>query len=447
METTIDDIPVLKQRFPGEALLRIRKNALTFLQELASLGDCSRLRTGPFQPLYMLNHPDLFKEVLITKNDSFIKGRGVQLTRFLLGNGLLTNEFASHRKQRKLVLPAFHHSRLVYYAEVMASITEKRIRQWRHNRIVTLESEMAALTMEIVAETLFGTKVGSTEADVFTKALTELQESFVKIINPFTEILMKLPIPETRKINRAHTIVDGAIYRIIETHREHPERYKDLLSMLISAQDEETGQGMDDKQVRDEAMVLFIAGHETTAVALTWFWYMVAQHPEVERRMHEEIDDVLKGQSPSFQDLPKLTYTRQVLSETLRLYPPAWVLTREPVEDVTIGNYDIPKGAIVDFSPFILHRDERFWPDPERFDPDRFSHENKGLIHRFAYLPFSVGIRGCIGEQFAWTEALLVIATIAQKFALKIVEKQPVGIKPVLTLRPDRAFAMRIERR
>ena len=447
METSIREIPVMKQRFPGEALMRVRKNALLFLQELCSLGDVSRLQTGPLPPLYMVNHPDLFKEILITKNGAFIKGRGVQLARFLLGKGLVTNEFESHRQQRKLVLPAFHHSRLTYYGEVMASIASARTREWRHNRIITLETEMAALTLDIVAETLFGSKVGSVESNTITSALTEFQESFVKIVNPFTEILMKLPLPETRRIKKSRKIVDESIYRIIESHRQHPERYQDLMSMLLSAQDEETGIGMNDEQVRDEAITLFIAGHETTAVALTWFWYMLADHPDVEQRMYEEIDRVTEGRLPAFQDIPKLVYTRQVLSEVLRLYPPAWLLTREAIEDVTIGGYEIPKGATIDFSPYFLHRDERFWPDAERFDPGRFSPERKSQMHKFAYLPFGTGVRGCIGEQFAWSEALLSIAAIAQQWKLRKIEEQPVGIKPVLTLHPDRAFPMRVEAR
>lgn len=437
----------MKQRFPGEALIKVRKNALLFLEELVSLGDISRLQTGPLPQLFMVNHPELFKEVLITKNDAFIKGRGVQLASFLLGKGLVTNEFEPHRKQRKLVLPAFHHSRLIYYGEVMASIAAKRTSEWRHNRIVTLENEMAALTLDIVAETLFGSKVGSVESSTITSALSEFQESFVKIVNPFTEILMKLPLPETRRIKKSRKIVDDSIYRIIESHRQQPEKYQDLLSMLLSAQDEETGTGMDDEQVRDEAITLFIAGHETTAVALTWFWYLLAQHPEVEQRMQAEIDEVTEGRLPTFQDIPKLVYTRQVLSEVLRLYPPAWLLTREAIEDVNIGEYEIPKGATIDMSPYFLHRDERFWPDPERFDPERFSPEKKNQTHKFAYLPFGTGVRGCIGEQFAWAEALLSIAVIAKNWTFKIVEEQPVGIKPVLTLHPDRSFPMRVEKR
>ena len=447
MEVTPIEVPLMKQRFPGEALLRVRKNPLIFLQDLASLGDLSRLQTGPLPPLFMINHPDLFKEILITKNDSFIKGRGVQLAKMLLGEGLVTNEYESHRRQRKLVLPAFHHSRLHYYGHIMAEITARHAEGWRHNRIIVAEQEMVSITLGIVAETLFGTKVGSIESGTISKALIDFQEAFVKIVNPFTEILMKLPLPETRRIKKSRKVVDESIYRIINEHRKEPEKYQDLLSMLLSAQDEETGDGMSDEQVRDEAITLFIAGHETTAVALSWAWYLIGQHPEVDQRMFDEVQHVTEGRLPGFADIPRLTYVRQVISEVLRLYPPAWILTREAIEDVTIGGHLIPKGATIDMSPYLLHRDSRFWPDPEQFNPDRFSPENKGTIGKFAYLPFGSGVRGCIGEQFAWTEAILIMATLIQQWKFNLIEKNPVGIKPVLSLHPDRSFPVRLERR
>ena len=447
MEVTPSEVPLMKQRFPGEALLRVRKNPLLFLQDLASLGDLSRLQTGPLPPLFMINHPDLFKEVLVTKNDSFIKGRGVQLAKMLLGEGLVTNEFESHRKQRKLVLPAFHHSKLHYYGGVMAQITARHAESWRHNRIIIAEEEMVKITLGIVAETLFGTKVGSMESATISKALIDFQEAFVKIVNPFTEILMKLPLPETRRIKKSKKVVDDSIYRIINEHRQDPDKYQDLLSMLLSAQDEETGAGMSDEQVRDEAITLFIAGHETTAVALTWAWHLIGQHPEVDQRLYEEVQEVTGGRIPAFADIPRLTYVRQVISEVLRLYPPAWILTREAINDVTIGGHVIPRGATIDMCPYLLHRDERFWDDPDQFDPDRFSPERKGSIAKFNYLPFGSGVRGCIGEQFAWTEAILIMATLVQNWKFHLIEKKPLGIKPFLTLHPDRAYPLRLERR
>ncbi len=447
MEIPTKDIPEMKQRFPGEALIRVRKDPLAFLRDLADMGDCSKLQTYPLPPLYVINHPDLFKEVLVTQNDSFIKGRGVQLMSILLGKGLFNSEFDFHRSQRKLVLPAFHHSRLSIYGERMVDIAARKRDTWKHNRIVPIEEEMTLLTLDIVAKTLFGADMRGVESTSVTRALIDFQNAFVKMVNPFTEFLMKLPLPETRKIKQSRKVVDETIYRIINEHRQNPEAYDDLLSMLLAARDEETGHVMDNEQVRDEAITLFIAGHETTAVALTWFWYVLAQHPEVERRLHEELDDVLQGRLPAFADVPKLTYTRQVLSEVLRLYPPAWLLTREAIEDVTIGGYAIPKNATIDMSPYFLHHDERFWPDPERFDPERFAPENKGTRKKFTFLPFGTGVRGCIGEQFAWTEAILVIATLAQRWTFTLIEKDPVPPLPILTLHPARSIPMRVEQR
>ena len=436
--------PLLKQRFPGEVLFTVRRNPIGLLQMMANLGDCSYLTVGPFV-LYMINHPELIKELLVTKNDSFIKGRAVRLTQLLLGQGLLTSEGAFHRRQRKLVLPAFHHSRLTKYAEVMAGSAEKRNRAWRDGQELDIEDEMMHLTLEIVAKTLFDADVEN-ESDAITQALTDGQNAFEKIANPFSQIILHLPLPVTRSIRKARRQLDTTIFRFIEDHRQQPDR-EDLLSMLLEARDEETGEAMKDEQVRDEAMTLFAAGHETTAIALTWTWYLLARHREIENLLHQELATVLGGRTPAFSDLNQLIYTRQVLSEALRLYPPAWALNREAAEEVKIGDYLIPKGATVDTSPYILHRDARFWPNPEQFDPERFSPENKPNIQKFTFMPFSFGIRGCIGEQFAWTEALLVLATIAQKWKFRLLDSNPIGVRPLITLRPANAVRMQALRR
>lgn len=438
-------IPFLKQKFPGEVLLHIRKDPLGVLKAMTDLGDCSRLKLGPIN-LYMINHPDLIRDVLVTKNSAFRKGRAVQLMHILLGKGLLTSEGGFHRRQRKLVLPAFHHSRLTYYADIMAAYAARRHKRWQDGSVLQIEHEMMNLTLEIVAKTLFNANVDD-ETDEITEALTEGQEVFGKIANPFSEIILRLPLPATRKIKRVRKRLDTTIYRFIEEHRQNPADQQDLLSMLLDAQDEETGTGMSDEQVRDEAMTLFAAGHETTAVALTWTWVLLSQHPEVEAQLHEEVDRVLEGRLPTFSDLAQLSQTRRVLSEALRLYPPAYALTREATEDVQIGEYSIPKGATVDMSPYLIHRDARFWPDPERFNPDRFAPENKSQITKFSYIPFSFGIRGCIGEQFAWTEAILLLATLAQRWKLRLVDQKIPEVRPVITLRPEGSVGMRVEAR
>ena len=443
MEATLKEVPLYKQRFPGEVFFQIRKNPLSFLLEMSKLGDCSVLHNGPVPSLYLLNHPELFKEVLVTKHESFIKGRAVQLMGLLVGKGLGTSEGVYHRQQRKLVLPAFQHSKLTRYGEMMVEKAVKRHYQWKNNRILSIEQEMMQLTLEIVAKTLFSAEVAGPESGGLPKAFNDFQEAFVKIASPFAEILMKLPLPETRKIKRARKTFDATVYRIIEEHRQNPDAYDDLLSMLLAAQDEETGKGMTDEQVRDESVTLFIGGHETTAIGLTWTWYLLSQNPDIEQRFHDELDRELGGRTPTFADIPRLTYTRQIFSEVLRLYPPAWLLNRETVEDVVVGDYLIPKGSTVDLSPYILHRDERFWPEPLKFDPDRFLPGKKGITHKFAFLPFSYGVRGCIGEQFTWTEAILLMATLGQRWKFRLIEDDAVDIKPLVTLRPERSIPMK----
>ena len=425
---------MLRQKYPGEALVRLHKDALVVLQDMAALGDCSLLKIAGFK-LYLLNHPDYFKEVLVTQNDAFKKGRAAQFLSILLGQGLLNSEGAFHHQQRKLVLPAFHHHKIAGYASDMAESAEHLSRHWQDGETMMIGDAMMDVTLDIVAKTLFGADVSSDKA-VIKEALAEGQEVFRGITNPFASLILRLPFPITRKIRRVVHRMDTIIYRIIDEHRASPNRYTDLLSLLLASKDDDTGDGMSDRQLRDETMTLFTAGHETTAVALTWTWFLLAQHPVIEKKLHEELDAVLGGRLPTFEDIPNLVYTRQVFSEVLRLYPPAWAITREALEDVQIGPHTIPKGATIDMSAYLLHRDERFWPNAEVFDPERFSPEKKKSIDKFTFLPFSIGIRGCIGEQFAWMEGIIVLATLAQQWRFKLLSTTEPGLNPLITLRP-----------
>ncbi len=425
---------LLRQKYPGEALVRLHRDALVVLQDMAALGDCSVLKIAGFK-LYLLNHPDFFREVLITQNDAFIKGRAAQFLGILLGQGLLNSEGTFHHKQRKLVLPAFHHHKIAGYATDMAESAAHLSQQWQQGQTLMIDDAMMDVTLDIVAKTLFGADVSS-DKDVIKDALAEGQEVFRGITNPFASLILRLPFPITRKIQRVVHRMDTIIYRIIESHRAAPDQYTDLLSLLLASRDEETGAGMSDKQLRDETMTLFTAGHETTAVALTWTWFLLAQYPEIERKLHAELDAVLGGRLPTFEDIPRLVYTRQVFSEVLRLYPPAWAITRQALQDIQIGPYAIPKGATIDLSAYLLHRDDRFWPNPEVFDPERFSPQNRKSIDKFTFLPFSIGIRGCIGEQFAWMEGIIVLATLAQQWRFKLLSTTAPGLNPLITLRP-----------
>ena len=271
---------------------------------------------------------------------------------------------------------------------------------------------------------------------------------FERITNPFAALLSMLPLKSNRRFEQAKQKLDDLIYRIINERRASGEDRGDLLSMLLIAQDDEGGSGgMSDEQVRDEAMTIFLAGHETTANALTWTWYLLSQHPDIEAKLHAEIETVLQGRLPTFEDIPKLRYTEMVFAESMRLYPPAWTIGRNALEDVEIGGYKIPTGALVLTSQFIVHRDERWFPEPEKFDPERWTPEAKEKRPKFSYFPFGGGTRICIGEAFAWMEGALLIATLAQKWRMKLAPENKIELQPLITLRPKNGMKMIMEKR
>jgi len=278
--------------------------------------------------------------------------------------------------------------------------------------------------------------------------MTDLNELFDFLVIPYSEYLEKLPLPQVRRCRRAEATLDRIIYGIIEERRMDLSDEGDLLSMLMLAQDEDDGGSMTDKQVRDEVLTLFLAGHETTANALTFTWYLLSQNPEAERKLHEELDSVLGDDPPAFGNFPELRYTEAVFAESMRLYPPAWAIGRLSLEEHAFGGYKVPKGSLVLTSPFVMHRDRRFWDDPDEFRPERWQERSvKEAGQQFVYYPFSRGVRSCIGEGFAWTEGILLIAALAQKWRLRLAEGQQIGLKPLITLRPKYGMRMIAERR
>ncbi|HEX8117997.1 MAG TPA: cytochrome P450, partial [Pyrinomonadaceae bacterium] len=391
---------------------------------------------------------DYIKDVLVTHNASFMKGRGLQRAKRLLGEGLLTSEPPLHRRQRRLAQPAFHKQRINAYASLMVDYALRLERErWRDGRTLDVAQEMMHLALTIVGRTLFGTETEA-EAEEVRAALSASMASFGQFMMPFAELLSRLPLPANRRFERSRARLDRIIYRIIDERRASGEDRGDLLSMLLRAQDEEGGGGgMSDEQLRDEAMTIFLAGHETTANALAWTWYLLAQNPSAEAKLHEELDGVLRGRPPAAEDLPRLRYTEMVVSESMRLYPPAWILGRRALEDYEVGGYLIPKGSLVILSPYVMQRDARFFPDPERFDPERWTAEAKAARPQFAYFPFGGGPRRCIGEGFAWMEGVLVVATLARRWRLRLAPGQRVGPQPGVTLRPRGRLPMTPERR
>jgi cytochrome P450 len=439
--------PGPRRLVPGLNFYRFRTDTLRFLQRMAvEYGDIVYFKIGP-QPAYFLNHPDYIKDVLVTSNNSFMKGRALQRSKRLLGEGLLTSENPLHRRQRRLAQPAFHRQRIANYASVMTEYAERISSGWRDGDTVDISQEMMRLTLGIVGKTLFDADVEGEAAEI-GEALTTVMDLFNLLLLPFSELLEKLPLPHRRRFDRARDRLDQTIYRMIKERRESGQDRGDLLSMLLLAQDEEgEGGGMSDTQLRDEAMTIFLAGHETTSNALSWTWYLLSQNPHAEELLHAELDMVLQGKIPTFDDVPRLPYTEMVLAESMRLYPPAWAVGRLSVEDYSVAGYVIPKGSLVLLSQYVMHRDARFFPDPEVFDPERWLPDAKEARPQFSYFPFGGGPRRCIGEGFAWMEGILLLATLASRWRMRLDPSHPIELQPVMTLRPKHGIKMTLHER
>jgi cytochrome P450 len=444
---TLRHPPGPKGKLLGGNFTAFRRDSLAYLQKATSEhGDIVYFRFGP-QDVFFLNHPDYIKDVLVTHHQSFMKGRALQRAKRLLGEGLLTSEGEFHRRQRRLAQPAFHRGRIASYGLVMTDYAARTAARWHDGATLDISQEMMRLTLAIVGKTLFDTDVES-EADEIGAALTAVMELFDFLLMPFSELLEKLPLPHVRRFQKARARLDATIYRIIEERRRSGEDRGDLLSMLLSARDEEGDGGqMTDLQVRDEVMTLFLAGHETTANLMTWTWYLLSRHPEVEAKLHEELKAVLDGRQPTVEDVPSLRYTEMVVAESMRLYPPAWAIGRLALKDHEIGGYTIPAKALVLLSPYVTHRDERYFPDPTRFDPERWMPEAKESRPQFAYFPFGGGTRRCIGEGFAWMEGILLLASLARNWRMRLVPGHHVETQPVITLRPKHGMRMKVEKR
>jgi cytochrome P450 len=440
--------PVLKSRPPGPKnrpfwgqLSMFRRDAPGFLLRTArEFGDIAYFRLGP-RHVYLINNPDYIKDVLVTRQHDFIKSQMLQRAKTLLGEGLLTSETPLHPRQRRLVQPAFHRQRLFSYGETMAEYAARARERWHDGETLDVDQEMMRLTLAVVAKTLFNTDVEAETGEI-GQALTDVLHLFRMVMLPFSELLERLPLPATRRFQRAKARLDETIYRMIAERRASGEDKGDLLSMLLLAQDEAGTGGMSDRQVRDEALTIFLAGHETTAVALTWTWYLLSQNPEVEARLHAELEAVLGGRMPGVDDVPSLRYTEMVFAEAMRLYPPAWAIGRMAIKPSETGGYNIPARSIILMSPFVTHRDPRWFADPERFDPERWTPEAKAKRPKFSYFPFGGGARVCIGESFAWMEGVLLLAAIAQRWRFELVPGHPVGYRALITLRTRNGMKM-----
>lgn len=439
----------VRNRFPGEHLVRSRGNLLRSVELMAATDpDLAVAKTVVGRAILLASHPDLAREVLTGHPRSLRKGLGLQRTRFVLGNGLLTSEGEFHLRQRRLAQPAFHRERIARYAEEMVARTEAAAASWTDGQVLDLARAMHHLTLDIVGRTLFGVDLLGRAAEL-GKALTAVLDSFSIWLILFGERLYDFPIPRMRRAKQAVPALDAAIYAIIEDHRRSGRDQGDLLSMLMAARDAEgDGSGMTDVQLRDEVMTLILAGHETTANALAWTWWFLAQHPTIDARLAAEVRDACGDRPITMADLPNLPYTRAVFSEAMRLRPPAYATSREVIEPIVLGGQEVPVGAQVLVSPWVTQRDPRWWTEPLRFDPDRWLAPRAEPNHRHAYFPFGGGTRVCIGEQFAWTEGILVIAALVRRWRFRLtIPASAVRLQAAVTLRPAPGIPVVCERR
>lgn len=401
----------------------------------------------------LLNDPADIGEVLIDKAASFGKDRTQKRMKILLGEGLITSDGETHRRGRRIAAPAFHRRRIEGYAGQIVSLASEMREQWKPEVEFDISVEMMRLALQVVARTLFDTEVTPEIHEINDQVNIIMDLYYFLVALPRAELLLNSPLPKMRRFRaakkRLDEVVDGMIRsRLSEAGaRSGSSDHGDLLSMLVAARDDEgggDGHRLTSEELRDQVLTLFLAGFETVANALSWTWLLLGQNPEAAVRLEAEIDSVLAGRLPTLEDLPRLEYTNLVLSESMRLYPPAWAMGREVIEDVSIGPYRLRKGTMVFFSQFIVQRDPKWFPEPERFQPERFTPAAKAGRPRFAYFPFGGGGRQCIGESFAWMEATLALTTLAQRWRVELVPDQEIELQPKITLRPKNGIRVRV---
>jgi len=453
MKSVIEYPPGPTYILPYRLVRKFLHDPLKLLTDIShTYGDIAHFKFGS-QNVYLLNNPDYIEDVLVTNYKKFIKSRGLQVSKRLLGNGLVTSEGEYHDLQRHLIQPTFYPKRIKSYSDMMIKQANDMCNSWHDGAILDIHKEMTKLTLAIICKTVLGYDIDP-EHDEVGDALLTCMKYFNRLLMPFGELIEKIPLlPINKGFQKAKKDLDSIVYRMIKEHRkildkgDDKESHDDLLLTLLQAQDEEAGIGrMTDEQLRDEVMTIFLAGHETTANALTWTYYLLSENPLIETRLQEELYSTFgNSRTPiTVDDVQKLQYTEKLLTESMRLFPPAWALGRQAIDDYKVGGYSVPKGSIILMSQYVMHRDPRYFPEPDRFYPDRWTEEFKKQLPRFSYFPFGGGIRGCIGEPFAWLEGILLIATICRQWRLKHIPSHKVELKPLITLRPKYGMQMKI---
>jgi cytochrome P450 len=446
MTGTTKPPPGPPQRWFRGNLPEFRQDRLGFLTRCArEYGDVFQLRLGP-RRITVFCHPDHIEQVLVTANQNFRKHFALRINPVVLGKGLLTSEGEFWLRQRRLSQPAFLKQRITRYSDIMVRCAEQSLADWQPGRPCDILKEMMKLTLAIIAKTLFGADIGGQAGDV-GEALEVAQHHFLLRVGSLVPLPLWLPTRNNVRLQRAVLKLDAIIYEFIRKRRESAEDKGDLLSLLLHARDEGDRTGMTDRQLRDEAMTLFLAGHETTALTLSWAWYLLATNPEAARKLQAEVDAVLGERSATASDWPRLVFTEQVIMEAMRLYPPAYVVGREALQDCVIGGYSVPRARTVLMPQWVVHRDPRWFADPDKFRPERWQDDAVKRLPKFAYFPFGGGPRQCIGNTFAMMETVLVLATIAQHYDFTVVPDHPVVPFPTFTLRPRQGIRAVLHKR
>lgn len=446
----------VKKLFLGD-LAEMRRDVLHFFLTSKQRGEIAAVRFGP-RRLYILHHPDHIREVLVHQAHAFHKGRGLQKAKPVVGEGLLTSEGETHRRQRRLMQPHFNAAKIGRYAEQMLHDTETLLQKWEVGEERWISSDMMDLTLNVICHTMFGTDIGEQTARI-REAVEVVLERVIENTRSAVALPLFLPTRQNRRFRQALQVLDDIILSIIEQRRQEAGKKgedrrepsadrRDLLSILLAARDEETGRGLSDLELKDQVMTIFLAGHETTAHTLSWTWYLLSRHPEAERKFHRELDEVLQGRRPTVDDLKRLPYTTQILQESMRLYPAAWAIPRKAVAEATIGGVTFKPGDLLVVSQYCVHRNPDYFERPDEFIPERFTDELLRNLPPFAYFPFGGGPRVCIGNQFAMLEATLILAVIGQRYRLPLSENcPPVVPDPSITLRPKNGIRVKVEKR
>jgi cytochrome P450 len=453
-------------KMPGKLLRQFIHDPINTLSNISlESGDISYFKLGR-ELVYLINNPDYIEKVLIYDHRNFKKGKRLQTAKAVLGEGLVTSEGDLHNRQRRLIQPIFHLKQIIVYSNTMTDYATRMRDRWKDGEIVDISEEMMRLTLGIICKSVLNYDIES-EAQEVGKALTTVRKYSKRLQSPIGHVLDKIPVlPAVRGARKAKKELDSLVYQLIADRRRREQGYnnigkshdEDLLSRLMEAQDSDSPinnqEKMSDKQVRDEVMTIFIAGHETTSNALTWTFYLLSQNQDIETKLHNEIDSVLGhsicnniGRTPTADDIPKLQYTEKVLRESMRLYPPVWTIGRRVENDYSVGEYTIPAGSSILMSQYVMHHNPRYYKEPYQFNPDRWTEEFKSRLPRFCYFPFGGGIRGCIGEPFAWIEGILIIATIAQKWSMCLLPSHRIKLDPAITLRPKHGMKMKLIQR